>query len=173
MWNRQCFEGLKWRSGYIPHEKQLLDFCIYSWIQYELSLGFKPHNIHLSEPRSSAELWASFWRRISETHSLELRRRWFAGVFSHLLVVRSLCEGFVVLTSPGQGVHPPHPDVLLGQVSGQSSVVNLLHVLLDFSFGVLQQVCLTLKQKWRKAMGHLISFPKVSDECFQDFLMWQ
>lgn len=40
MWDRQCVEGLKGRSGHIPHQKQLLDFCIYSWIQYELSLGF-------------------------------------------------------------------------------------------------------------------------------------
>lgn len=45
---------------------------------------------------------------------------------------------------------PPHPDALLGEVSGQSSVVDLLHVLLDFSFGVLQQVRLTLKQEMGK-----------------------
>lgn len=63
MWNRQCFEGLKGRSRHIPHKEQLLDFSIYSWIQYGLSLGFKPHYIRLSESRSSAELWASFWRR--------------------------------------------------------------------------------------------------------------
>lgn len=77
-------------------------------------------------------------------------RWWFAGILFHLLVVCSLCEGFVVLTSPGEGVDPPHPDALLGEVSGQSGVVDLLHVLLDFSFGVLQQVRLTLKQEMGK-----------------------
>lgn len=126
---------------------------------------------------------ASFRRRASETESLELRRRRFAGVFSHLLVVRSLCEGFVVLASAGQGVDPSHPDVLLGEVSGQSSVVNLLHVLLDFSFGVLQQVCLTLKQEMERSDGppngqngrthflsFIISFPKVVFRVFSGFL---
>lgn len=135
MWNRQCFEGLKGRSRHIPHKEQLLDFCIYSWIQYGLSLGFKPHYIHLSESRPS-----------EDAHLVELRW-WLAGIFFHLLVVCSLCEGFVVLSSPGEGVDPPHPDALLGEVSGQSGVVDLLHVLLDFSFGVLQQVRLTLKQE--------------------------
>lgn len=84
-------------------------------------------------------------RRPSEDAHLVELRWWFAGIFFHLLVVCSLCEGFVVRTSPGEGVHPPHPDALLGEVSSQSSVVDLLHVLLDFSFGVLQQVRLTLK----------------------------
>lgn len=137
MWNRQCFEGLKGLSRHIPHKEQLLDFCIYSWIQYRLSLGFKPHYIHPSE------------RPSEDAHLVELRW-WFAGIFFRLLVVCSLCEGFVVLTSSGEGVDPPHPDALLGEVSGQSSVVDLLHVLLDFSFGVLQQVRLTLKEEMGK-----------------------
>lgn len=47
-------------SRHIPHEKQLLDFCIYSWIQYKLSLGF----VH-SSLRCCSELCAPFWRRSS------------------------------------------------------------------------------------------------------------
>lgn len=140
---------------HIPHEKPLLDFIrlIYSWIQYELSLGFECHYIHRSES-CSHELSTRFSEdalqlrlpRLSASQLLELR--WQpAGVFFHLLLVCPPCKGFVVRTSSGQRVDSSHADAFLGEVSGESGVMNLLHVLLDFSFGVLQQVCLTLKQE--------------------------
>lgn len=77
---------------------------------------------------------------------LELRGR-PAGVFFHRLLVWPPREGFVVRTSAGEGVDSPHADAFLGEVSGEGGVVNLLHVLLDFGLGVLQQVRLTLKQE--------------------------
>ena len=59
----------------------------------------------------------------------------------------SACVGFVILASPCLGADSSHPCTLLGEVSSQSRIVDLLHVLLDFSFGVLQQVSLTLRER--------------------------
>lgn len=96
-----------------------------------LDLGFSEDAHHLQLPHAS------------DTDLLEQ----FATVFFHLLVICSFYEGFVILTSSGERLDPSHANTLLGEVAGQSSIMNLLHVLLDFSFGVLQQVCLTLKQE--------------------------
>lgn len=71
--------------------------------------------------------------------------RWqFGGVLLRLLVICSRCRGssssrcgFVILTSSCLGAHSSHSETLLGEVSSQSSIVNLLHVLLDFSFDML------------------------------------
>lgn len=66
----------------------------------------------------------------------------------------SLCRGssssgggLLILASPRLGADSFHSDALLGEVSRQRSIVDLLHVLLDFSFGVFQQVSLTLRKK--------------------------
>lgn len=98
--------------------------------------------------------------------SQQLRRQ-FGGVLSHLLLVCSLRRGpsgTLVLTSSRLGADSSHSHAVLDEVSRQSSVVDLLHVLLDLGFGVLQQVGLTLRgemeeirrnedrgEKWKRA----------------------
>ncbi len=62
-------------------------------------------------------------------------------------------RGFVILTSSRLGADSSHPCAFLGEVSSQSSIVDLLHVLLDFSFGMLQKVSLTLREKIGKNQG--------------------
>lgn len=53
------------------------------------------------------------------------------------------------MASPCLGVDSSYSQTLLGEVSSQSSIVNLLHVLMDFGFGVFQQVSLTLREEIR------------------------
>lgn len=56
-------------------------------------------------------------------------------------------SGSIVVTSPRLRADPLHAHALLGEVPGQSCVVDLLHVLLHLGFGVLQQVGLTLGER--------------------------
>lgn len=104
----------------------------------------EPHYIHPSQSRPS-ERRAPFQKTLlSCSHQAGAapklpERRWRLLSFgARLPALRR------VLTFSGERVGPSHAGAFLGEVSGESGVVNLLHVLLDFSFGVLQQVRLTL-----------------------------
>lgn len=66
--------------------------------------------------------------------------------------------GLVILASSCLGADSSHSWTLLGEVSSQSSIVDLLHVLLDFSFGVLQPVSLTLREKKREIRRELSEY---------------
>lgn len=84
---------------------------------------------------------------VREEGSLKRLRRQFVL----LLLARprhyGASSGSVVVTSPRLRADPLHAHALLGEVPGQSRVVDLLHVLLHLGFGVLQQVGLTLGER--------------------------
>lgn len=63
--------------------------------------------------------------------------------------------GFVILTSSCLGAYSFHSYAFFAEVSSQSGIMDLLHVLLYFSLGTFQKVSLALDLRKVKRKGEI------------------
>lgn len=134
-------------------------WCIYSLKQYKLNLGFESYYIHLIILilRSPVLRWHS-WTTLALSTSFTVMLFWILLKSDINLVIcllyrptSSTCVVVIVVLT-GLGAHSFQPYSVLGEVSRQSGVVHLLHVLLNFRFGVFEQIGLTLGRRKRGGM---------------------